>query len=130
MATWVSSRLQQVAAEGDGDGFGAVGGAELLEEEGCVFVNHGDADAERLGDVGVRQPVGQGFEDFPLARRERRHGRVVADDALNFFRNVALPRRDGTDGGREFRRQTRAPLPGALRIVRAPRSSSILSRIP
>ena len=45
--------LHQLLAEGDGDGFGTVGSAELGEEDREVVLDHLGADAELGGDVGV-----------------------------------------------------------------------------
>ena len=44
--TLVRLQLQQVTAQGDGNGFGAVGRAELLQEPAQVFLDHRQADAE------------------------------------------------------------------------------------
>ena len=47
----LASCLQQVLAERDGDGFGTVGYAELLEEDRELFLYAVDGDAEVGGDV-------------------------------------------------------------------------------
>ena len=47
----VLSDLQQVLPERDGDGFGAVGGVELLQDVVEMFLDAVFADAELAGDV-------------------------------------------------------------------------------
>ena len=55
-------------SEGDGDGFGAVRGSNLLEEGLDMLLHHVEADAELLGDVGVGESADDGREDFLLTR--------------------------------------------------------------
>ena len=45
--------FEQVLAEGEGDGFGPVGDAELCEERGRVFLHHVEADAQLRCDVDI-----------------------------------------------------------------------------
>ena len=52
-----ASDFQQVLAEGDGDGFDAVGGTDFLKELLRVFLDHIEADAELGGDVGVGKSI-------------------------------------------------------------------------
>ena len=79
------SDLQQVFSERDGDGFGAVGGAELCEDDLDVFLDAVDADAEVVGDFLVRESLGDRAHDFRLPGRELLGRRIERELTPHFL---------------------------------------------
>ena len=71
-------------AHGDGDGFAAVGGTDLHENGGDVFLYALLPEAKLFGDVGVGEPARHRFEYLQLARRKLLGGRVFGEKLLNF----------------------------------------------
>ena len=71
-------------SERDGDGFGAVGGTDLLEERLDMFVDASVGNAELPGDVLVGETAAERFEDFRLTRCQLLDGRVFLQKFLDF----------------------------------------------
>ena len=92
--------------ERDGDGFGAVRGADLAEEGDDVLLHHVERDAELPGDVAVGEASDHRGEDLGLARRELGDGRIVLP--LSLFEKGdeagALTCSVSDDDGRTWRR--------------------------
>ena len=70
------SDFKQLSPERDGDGFGAVGGAEFLAKSLDMLVDGVGRDAEIGGDGVARKAADEVFEDFRLsvAQLGRRRG--------------------------------------------------------
>ena len=83
-----------MAPERDADGFGAGGGAELLEDGGQLTLGGDGRDAELAADLLVGESAHDRFEDLHLTFRKRRQ-RLFVEDALKF-------RREGRAAGFEF----------------------------
>jgi hypothetical protein len=62
--------VEEAAAEGGGDGFGAIGGAGFRHDAPNVVADGVDADAELRGDLLVAQAVGAEPENIELAAGE------------------------------------------------------------
>ena len=66
----------EAAADAEGDGFGAGGGAEFAKDRGYVELGGVFGDGEAGGDFFVAKATGEHLEDFALAAGER-FGEVV-----------------------------------------------------
>jgi hypothetical protein len=66
----VALEEDQAAADAEGDGFRAAGGAELAENGSDVKLDGVLGDAELGGDFLVAEAAGEHLEDFAFARRE------------------------------------------------------------
>ena len=78
-------------SERDGDGFGAVAGADFLEDRiddllDAVFLKH-----ELCGDFAVGAALDEEVEDFPLALRELGSWRIVLQDLPDFGGDDGFP---------------------------------------
>jgi hypothetical protein len=65
-----TSEKDQAAANAEGNGFGAAGGAELAEDGGDVKLDGVLRDVQLCGDFLVAKATGEHLENFALARGE------------------------------------------------------------
>ena len=94
--------FQQVPAERDCNGFGAVGGAELFVDDVQVLLDALLADAELNRDLAVGESARDGGEDLQLAVREGRRVRNVGETLADLVRKEGLAVRYGFEGRQEL----------------------------